>query len=569
MTFCQYGCTYLKTDYELMTANCKCDSGFLQGNKNITEKEKLEQIESVNFKTITKSFISNLLDFNIEVIKCYNLVFNGKILIKNIGFYSMFTMFVLQLIFLFIFLLKKLKPLKNYMLLFNNNDREFPISFPPKKISRKSIMNSKLNDNKTTTIDELDLEKQKNKKYYNDKINQRYYLNNQNKNIINGQNEEISNESSSKKNFQLIGINDNDKYDDNNNLENILNNEEKEQNTRKNNLLKLQNPSDSQNQNSKSIFNKDLSPSNIKTSILNINQSKNQIKKKRKSKILKKERNSAFSKNKNNELISEDKGEKINNNKNIHKLETTTEKEEKQNTKKEEDKSNLSKTDYELQDMDYEEALIYDKRPYLKTYWAYLIDTQIILGTFCTENYLNLLVIKLSFFFCTFQISFFLNALFYTDEYISDAYHNNGVLEFFSGLPKSIYSFVATLITTNLLKMLSNSKSELMKLIREERKNKEYINLINSKLKKLRNKLIIYFILVFTLGSFFLYYVCAFCAVYKYSQKYWFFGCLESFAMDSLVALIICIVLAFFRILSLKKQIKFLYKLADIISTFL
>ena len=43
---------------------------------------------------------------------------------------------------------------------------------------------------------------------------------------------------------------------------------------------------------------------------------------------------------------------------------------------------------------------------------------------------------------------------FYTDEYISDAYHNDGVLDFFSGLPKCIYSFIATLITTNLLRML-------------------------------------------------------------------------------------------------------------------
>ena len=65
-----------------------------------------------------------------------------------------------------------------------------------------------------------------------------------------------------------------------------------------------------------------------------------------------------------------------------------------------------------------------------------------------------------------FEISFFLNALFYTDEYISDAYHNKGVLDFVSGLPKAIYSFLATLLLTNLLKMLSNSKSELMKLIR-------------------------------------------------------------------------------------------------------
>ena len=67
---------------------------------------------------------------------------------------------------------------------------------------------------------------------------------------------------------------------------------------------------------------------------------------------------------------------------------------------KEKDKSNnnISKTDYELQDMDYEEAIIYDKRSYLKMYWSFLIDSQIILGTFCTENYLNLFIIKLSFF---------------------------------------------------------------------------------------------------------------------------------------------------------------------------
>ena len=87
-------------------------------------------------------------------------------------------------------------------------------------------------------------------------------------------------------------------------------------------------------------------------------------------------------------------------------------------------------------------------------YWGFLVDSQIILGTFCTEDNLDLFVIKLSFLVFTFQISFFLNALFYTDEYISDAYHNEGVLDFLSGLPKSIYSSVATLIITNLLRML-------------------------------------------------------------------------------------------------------------------
>ena len=68
--------------------------------------------------------------------------------------------------------------------------------------------------------------------------------------------------------------------------------------------------------------------------------------------------------------------------------------------------------------------------------WGFLVDTQIIFGTFCTDNHLDLFVIKLSFFVFSFQISFFLNALFYTDDYISDAYHNDGVLNFIANKSK-------------------------------------------------------------------------------------------------------------------------------------
>ena len=228
-----------------------------------------------------------------------------------------------------------------------------------------------------------------------------------------------------------------------------------------------------------------------------------------------------------------------------------------------------SKDDYNLQDLDYEQAILYDNRTFMKIYWAFLVDTQIILGTFCTENYLTLFIIKLSFLIFTFQISFFLNAFFYTDEYISNAYHNNGVLDFFSGLPKSIYSLLVTMIITNLLDKLSSSKSELSAIIRRKKGNANYLHIINIALKKLRNKLIIYFFLVFCLGALFLYYVCAFCSVYHYSQKYWFIGCVESFLIDSLIAIIICIFLSLFRYLSIKRHIKYLYILTNIISAFL
>ena len=117
--------------------------------------------------------------------------------------------------------------------------------------------------------------------------------------------------------------------------------------------------------------------------------------------------------------------------------------------------------------------------------------------------------------------------------------------------------------------MLSNSKSELMRIIRKNSTDKNYLELIETKLKTLRNKLIIYFIIVFLFELAFLYYVSAFCAVYTNSQKYWFFGCLESFAIDTSVAIVLCIILAFLRYISIRRKIKYLYLLSNIISKIL
>ena len=205
----------------------------------------------------------------------------------------------------------------------------------------------------------------------------------------------------------------------------------------------------------------------------------------------------------------------------------------------------------------------------MENVFCILIDSQIIFQTFCTENYLYLFIIKLSLLTYTIQISIFLNALFYTDEYISEAYHNNGVLDFISGLPKSIYSTFATLITTHLLRILSNNKKELKRLIMKKRKNKNYRSLVKKKLNKLKYKLIAYFIIVFILGLFFSYYVTSFCAVYRNSQKYLFYGFLESFGMDFIISIISSMLLSLLRYISIKKKIKCFYKTYKIISIFI
>ena len=323
------------------------------------------------------------------------------------------------------------------------------------------------------------------------------------------------------------------------------------------------------------IITNNFSPTiNLKTSVININNNKilSNSKKRAKNKKLKpkqlygKKQNRNIAKSKNKYIVND-----ILNMKGKNKLLINMETKgntNKINNKKFETNADiikLSRNDEDLLDMDYEHAIIYDKRKYLRMYLGVLTDNQIILGTFCTENNLHLFVIKLSFLVFNFQISFFLNAFFYTDEYISDAYHNDGVLDFFTSLPKSIYSFFVTLVITNLLRMLSNSKMELTRLIRNKRKENNYIYLVNIKLGKLKRKLIIYFFLVFLLSFLFLYYVSAFCSVYHYSQKYWFFGFLESFGLDFLIGVLICIFISLFRYIAIKNRIKYLYVLANII----
>ena len=150
-TFCQDGCIYQGMNYDLMVANCICDSSSLiLDNKNKTNNDENEKSQKVDFESITESFISNLLSFNYKVLKCWNLVFNLKILVKNIGFYCLFGMFILQIILFLIYLNKRLKPIKNFMLIFNNenqtnNDnitKKYIKSNPPPK-NNNSIINPK------------------------------------------------------------------------------------------------------------------------------------------------------------------------------------------------------------------------------------------------------------------------------------------------------------------------------------------------------------------------------------------------------------------------------------------
>ena len=338
VTFCQTGCTYAGMNYELNVANCVCSTSSVQGEKIIENYNKEEKSENVNFKSIAKSFAENLLDFNVDVIYCYNLVFDFQRLVKNIGFYTMFIMLILQIIFFIIYLNKKLKQIKDFMLQFYNPKGNIKQNISTNKNSFNNITNNGKNTFKHES--QINLKKNINKVRGQNKC-KFIFVNNY---------------------APIIKIHFN-------NINNNINGNK--------NLSRMQKIYNFSQKNKKPI--------------------KNQ-------------------KTNNNKLYKKNPQNKPNTflkNKSLHYLETKTENIIK--NKKANIKNNIIDVD-DLLDMEYTQAITKNRSTFLKIYWAFLLDSQIILATFFTKNYLQLFVIKLSFLVCTFNISFFLNALFYTDD---------------------------------------------------------------------------------------------------------------------------------------------------------
>ena len=107
---------------------------------------------------------------------------------------------------------------------------------------------------------------------------------------------------------------------------------------------------------------------------------------------------------------------------------------------------------------------------------------------------------------------------------------------------------------------LSNSKKDLTTLIQNEKNKVEFNIMSRTILRKLRHKLIIYFIINFMIILFFWYYATAFCAVYSQTQMAWLKDGLTSFGISLGIPFLICLVFATMRTLSLKYSIKCMFK---------
>ena len=222
-------------------------------------------------------------------------------------------------------------------------------------------------------------------------------------------------------------------------------------------------------------------------------------------------------------------------------------------------------TDYELNYMDYIDALKYDKRTYFQYYFSLIKINHILIFTFLSNDE-NSRIIKLCLFFFSFSLYIVSNALFFNDSTMHKYYEDKGEYDFIYELPKIIYSSLGSSLITYLFKYLSLVDKNILLIKREKTIN--FTDKIHKEIKCMKIKFILFFNFSFIFLIFFWYYISVFCTVYSKTQIILIKDTIISFCLSLLYPFLLNLLPGVFRLSSLRNSEKnkpCLYKISTLI----
>ena len=130
--------------------------------------------------------------------------------------------------------------------------------------------------------------------------------------------------------------------------------------------------------------------------------------------------------------------------------------------------------EFELNELEYEEAIYYDKRSIIKLYCDKLSREHIIIFTFFVYNDNNIIYIKYARFIFLFATDMAINIFFYSDETMHKIYLNYGKYNFIQQIPQIIYTTIISQLLEVLLCYLSLTDKYIYQM-------KKMLHIINKK----------------------------------------------------------------------------------------
>ena len=222
----------------------------------------------------------------------------------------------------------------------------------------------------------------------------------------------------------------------------------------------------------------------------------------------------------------------------------------------------------ELNTLEYKKAIIYDKRTLGQYYCSLIKKKHLLFFTFFNNEDYNVFILKLALFLFSISLYFTVNAIFFTDKNVHSIYEKQGRIDLLLQIPNILYSAAISLLIGVIIKILALSYKDMLRIKQidnEEKALKQSALLLD----KLILKFNLFFVICFIFLVFFWYFISAFCAVYKNTQKVLFKNTLSSLGLSMLYPFGLNLIPVILRIPSLQKKSKCndtIYRISKIIA---
>ena len=149
--------------------------------------------------------------------------------------------------------------------------------------------------------------------------------------------------------------------------------------------------------------------------------------------------------------------------------------------------------DYELNELQYEDALKKDKRTFTQYYLSLLKTKHLLIFSFFQLKDYNSQIIKIFLFFFTFELNITISAMFYSDSTMHKIYIDDGTFDFTYQLPQMIYSLIISTILSILLNHLGLYEQDLVSFKKGNKNKTKVLSNIKTKIIIFLSFLILYY----------------------------------------------------------------------------
>ena len=533
ISLCEDGCTNKGINFETFEVECSCDV-------HISENKKISDITKTFFDNpISNEVFGFIKDSNLEVLTCIKNAFNIKLIINNYGGMAMIGIYFTQII-LTVFIKIQNAQVRSYIYSLINES-----NFPPKKKKDLDIiMNNSENNNKDINniykdfifFDIPSTEPNENNKKLNNsdkqiKTNLEKNINSNNINIFHNKNQLIQPDTLNSQSTNR-GLYKRDSY----------------------------------------IKKPPLKYDIVETVLINKERNKGRYFSFKREKALISEEQQ-----KNNKKSREKNEIKIIDIKDLKKdiiMEIKKEKEAKEKFEKRQKEIFVSyePKDYnekEINELDFEEAIIYDKRNFCQIFWSTLKEKQTIINTFCTKEPVKPFSSKLLVMIFSFTCYFVINGFLYNEEYVSKklTQESKTLYEFITdSIGRILYSSIVGGLISFIIEILFNTEKKIENLQKKYKDNKILLKGEIAKLFRCSNIITISFIIVqFILMTFFTIYIFCFNYVYPNNMLDWLESSLIILFIIQSFSLLTSFLISILKYLS----VKFHWKLCFLINEYL